>query len=132
MLHEHSAFRAFIRPVPGADTVQRRDGTGGLEFQPWSHAMWRQPVEHRGELGSRFVAAIGHGRRRRFEFRHGVIKLLAVGADDGLDGKMLARARATGDPGAVTASETFKQISAAHKPALACRVVARNAFIIAV
>jgi hypothetical protein len=43
----------------------------------------------------------------------------------------LTDARAAGDPGAVTASETFKQIGAAHKSALACRVVARSAFIIA-
>ena len=30
----------------------------------------------------------------------------------------IARTRAAGDPGAVTTSETFKQISAAHKEAL--------------
>jgi hypothetical protein len=45
---------------------------------------------------------------------------------------MFALVRAAGDPDAVTAFKTFKQISAAHKPALACRVVARSAFIIAV
>jgi hypothetical protein len=83
-------------------------------------------------VGSGFVAAIGGGSRRRLEFRHGIVEFLAVGADNGLDGKMSARTHAAGDPGAVPASETFKQISAAHKPALACRVVARNAFIIAV
>lgn len=44
LLHKRSAFRTFIRPVPGADMMQWRDGAGGLEAQPWSRAAGRQPI----------------------------------------------------------------------------------------
>ena len=40
---------------------------------------------------------------------------LAIGAGNGLDGKMLALVRATGDANAITALGTFEQIATAHK-----------------
>jgi len=53
--------------------------------------------------------------RRRFEFSYGVVKFLAVGAQDGLDDDIPAAIRAARHPRAITAFRTFEEIRAAHK-----------------
>ena len=94
--------------------MEWRDGTNRFKFQPLARTARRQPVQHRGEF-RRGLGRIFPESRRSFEPGHGVVERLAIGAGDGLDGKMLALVRATGYANAITALGTFEQISTAHK-----------------
>jgi hypothetical protein len=48
------------------------------------------------------------------------MECLAIGAGNGLDGKMPALVRAAGDANAITALGTFEQIGTAHKVQFRC------------
>ena len=113
-LQKSPALRAFVRLFPSADAVPGRNRAGWFELQPLARTARRQPVQHRGEL-RRGLGRIFPEPRRGFEPGHHVVKLLAIGASDGLDGEMFAFVRAAGDAYAITASGTFKRIGAAHR-----------------
>ena len=97
--------------------MQWRDGTNRFKFQPLTRTARRQPVQRRGEF-RRGLGRIFPESRQGFESDHSVMECLAIGAGNGLDGKMLALVRAAGDASAITAPGTFEQISTAHKQAL--------------
>ena len=113
-LKKGSALRAFVRLFPEADAVPKRGGTGRLEFDPTSPAARRQAIYQGGK--PRYGFGIIFLRRRRFELNHCVVEFLAIGAQDGLDGNVPAAIRAARYPRAITASVTFEEIRAAHKP----------------
>ena len=89
-------------------------GTGRLELDPASATARRQAIQQGGKLRRGFE--MNFLLQRRFEFNHGVIEFLAIGAQDGLDGDVPAAIRAAGHPRAITAFGTFEEIRAAHKP----------------
>ena len=78
-----------------------------------------QPVQRRGEF-RRGLGRIFPEPRQGFESDHSVMECLAIGAGNGLDGKMPARLRPAGDANAITALGTFEQIGTAHKVQFRC------------
>ena len=70
-------------------------------------------IQHGGKFG-RVFGGILFLSRHGPDPGNGVIKRLAIGAGDGLNGKMDAFVLAAGDLDAITAPGTFERVSPAH------------------
>jgi hypothetical protein len=103
----------------------RHHRADGFEVQPAkSFGRKHQPIQRRLKSrrfcgGWRHPAgwfSVSSAKRTswHFQFRHGIVKFLALAANDGLDRKVKTAIRATGNLGAITASRAFKQVRAAH------------------
>ena len=120
---------AFAGVVPDLDLVMGGHGAARLELDPFEliQSRRREPAQHGlkrrrlpmlggAEPGRATVLQPqGSGRLgREPRSRNGVIKSLAVEADDGLDREIHSPVGLAGDFGAITASGTFKPIGTAH------------------
>lgn len=97
-----------MQPAPSFRTREHQPVQGGLKRRGLCGSLggvepagFQFPPRERGRGGDSQV-------------RYRVVKFLAVGALDGLDGKVKAAIRAPRNFGAITAAVTFKQKRAAH------------------
>ena len=112
-VQERPALRAFVRLFPQSYLVAGGNGTGQLPSNPLAHIAGWQAVQQNGESGRRFGMKIPV--HRGFESNYGIIKFLALGAEDGLNDDMPAAIGAARDASTITTSGTLEEIRATHR-----------------
>jgi hypothetical protein len=123
LFQKRFALRTFVRLVPDLHPVGGRNRTADVEVSPFGCLAADKPEAVQGFLKGwwslreprRAFRSSDHRKRPAdFPFRHGIVKLPAIAAKNGLNSKMNAVFRATGHFGFVAAPGAFEQIRPAH------------------